>query len=145
MPSLISTADVLERFDISDDIDVNRIAPHVGAASRRLRNWVGETAYANAATDDSQYADLREDLKNAEAHLAYHYALRGLNFPLSSKGIVATSMASEGREMRKYLTPQETSEVAQQLLELAREIAEPYLLADGSPTATFELVEYGEC
>ena len=137
MASLISEADVFDRFDISSDIEASRIRPHVGSASRRLRNWVGDATYAQALGSDSEFEDLREDLRSAEAHLAFHYAILGLNYPLSSKGVVATSMASEGREMRKYLTPAETAEVARQLLELAREIAEPYMLADGTPLAAF--------
>lgn len=137
---LISAADFIERFDIDSDIDAKRITPHVGAASRRLRKWVGETAYANALTEDAQYEDLQADLKNAEAHLAYHYAIYGLNYPLSGKGVVATAMTGEGKEMRKYLTPADTQQVASQMLELAREIAEPYMLSDSTPDGGFEIV-----
>jgi hypothetical protein len=132
MKQLISAAEFLERFDIDSDIDSKRITPHIGAASRRLRKWVGDTVYDQASTESDDYADLQADLKNAEAHLTYHFAIRGMNFPLSSKGIVATSMSSEGKEMRKYLTPDETEKVAMQMLELAREIAGPYLTYDDS-------------
>lgn len=143
MDQLISAADFRERFDISDDIDSRRITPAIGAASRRLRKWVGDTVYASALTEN--FEELQADLKNAEAHLTYHFAILGMNYPLSSKGIVATNMASEGREMRKYLTPVETDQVATQFLEKAREIAEPYLLHDGTPTSSFEVVtdEFG--
>lgn len=141
MQQLISAAEFSERFDIDDAIDAKRITPHIGAASRRLRKWVGDSVYANALTEGSEYEDLQADLKNAEAHLTYHFAVRGFNFPMSSKGVVATSMSSEGQEMRKYLTPDQTEEVASQMLELAREIAEPYLISDGTPGGGFVLVE----
>lgn len=143
MKTLISADDFRERFDISEDVGAKRITPHIGAASRRLRRWVSDAVYANALSENSSYEELQEDLKNAEAHLTYHYALGGLNYPLSSKGIVATSMSSEGKEMRKYLTPEETARVAEQFLELAREIAEPYLIA--TDLATFEFTGDGEC
>lgn len=139
---LISAADFIERFDISDDIDGDkRITPHIGSASRRLRKWVGDTAYDDALLALPADADRKDALKNAEATLAFHYAVYGMNFPLSSKGIVATSMTSEGREMRKYLTPDETQKVASQMLELAREIAEPYMLSDGTPASSFEIID----
>lgn len=142
--TLISAAEFIERFDIDSDIDPKRITPHIGAASRRLRKWVGEEAYANALTEDAAYEDMQADLKSAEATLAFHYAIYGLNYPLSGKGVVATSMTGEGKEMRKYLTPDETQKVASQMLELAREIAEPYMLSDGTPDGGFEIVPADE-
>ncbi len=141
MKTLISADEFKERFDISEDVESKRIVPHVGVASRRLRRWVSDAVYANALTEGDSYEELQTDLKNAEAHLTYHFAIAGLNYPLSSNGIVATSMSSEGKEMRKYLSPDETAKVSGQMLELAREIAEPYLLSDGTPTATFEVVD----
>jgi hypothetical protein len=63
-----------------------------------------------------------------------------MNAPLSKKGVVATAMSAEGREMRKYLSPKETAELSGYFLELAREIVEPYLLADGTPSASFEVI-----
>jgi hypothetical protein len=141
MPTLITTADVVLRFDISPDIDTGRIDPHVGTASRRLRRWVGEANYALALAGAGDDVDMQADLQNAEAHLVYHYLVYGANFPFTSKGIIATSMSGEGKEMRKYLTPAETQAVAQQMLDMAREIAEPYMLSDGTPTGGFELVE----
>jgi hypothetical protein len=131
---LITADDFFERFDIDDTIDAARIDPHIGSASRRLRKWVGEDTYGSS--DD----DVVSDLKNAEAHLTYHFAIFGMNAPLSKKGVVATAMSAEGREMRKYLSPKETAELSGYFLELAREIVEPYLLADGTPSASFEVI-----
>lgn len=149
MQKLISADDFRARFDISDDIDAGRIAPHIGSASRRLRKWVSDAVYSNALSENPAYEELQEDLKNAEAHLTYHFAISGFNYPLSSRGIVATTQSGEGREMRKYLTPTETQQVARQMLELAREIADPHCVA--AENATFEIVKIvevignGEC
>jgi hypothetical protein len=138
MPALIDAAELRTRFDIDKNIVDTRLTPHIGSASRRLRRWVGDTVYTSAD------ADTADDLKNAEAHLAYHYAIFGLNSPLSIKGIVATSMAAEGKEIRKYLSPKETAELANHFLELAREIAEPYLISDGTPGPSFEIASDGD-
>ncbi len=148
MATLISAADVIERFDVDSDIDPLRFEPHIQTASRRLRKWVGEANYAEAlafAAGNDLDEPLLQDLRNAEAHLAFHYMVYGLNYPFTSKGIVATVMSSEGKEMRKFLTPAETQAVAVQMLELAREIAEPYMPLDGTPTGSFEVVSDGEC
>jgi hypothetical protein len=121
MPSLITVDDFRERFDISSDIGDPRISAHIGAASRRLQKWVGSANYASS--DDVT----KEDLKNAEAHLAYHFAIFGLNAPLTTKGVVATALAAEGKEIRRYLGPDDTAKLSSQMLEVAREIAGPYL------------------
>jgi hypothetical protein len=139
MPQLISADDLKDRFDISPDIKQSRLDPNIGSASRRLRKWVGEDVYAQALGTDAQYDDLRSDLKNAEAHLAYHFAVFGLNSPMSTKGMVVTSQSDKGGEMRKYLAPKETAELAQYFLDMAQEIAGPYMLAVDS-TIVFEVV-----
>ena len=133
MASLITDANEFrELFDIDTDIDDKRIELHIGSASRRLRKWVGDANYDAAlavpAGEVSANA-LVQDLRNAEAHLAFHFAIWGFNAPLSSKGVVGTNMASEGKEVRKYLSPDETAKLAGHFLELAREMAEPYMTA----------------
>lgn len=129
---LISVNVFRELFDIDSDITDKRIELHIGSAAGRLRKWVGEVNYAAAsAVAASEQSDVAivNDLRNAEAHLTFHYAIHGFNSPLSSKGVVGTNMASEGREVRKYLSPDETAKLAGHFLELAREMAEPYMTA----------------
>ncbi len=129
--ALITADEFRERFDIDSVILDARLEPHIGSASRRLRKWVGDTIYDAAAAlvatpdedDDDGNARLA-DLQSAEAHLAYHFAIFGMNFAVSSKGSVATATSDEGREMRKYLAPKEVSELSTYFLELAREIAD---------------------
>lgn len=134
MATLISVDEFRERFDIDTEIQDRRLEPHIGSASRRLRKWVGATVYDAAAEDstpgEDDDDDTVNDLKNAEAHLAMHFAILGLNSPLSTKGVVATSTSDEGRDLRKYLTPDETQKLSVQVLELAREIAGEYIAAD---------------
>jgi hypothetical protein len=156
MATLINVDEFRERFDIDMGIANPRIEPHIGSASRRLRGWVGASVYDAllAATDpDEQVQPGRDldsaivnDLKNAEAHLTMHYAILGMHFVIRSKGITATETASEGHEVRRYLSPKETQELSTMYLELAREIAEPYATSDGTPGAGFEFVTVdGDC
>lgn len=140
MARLITADKFRERFDIDSDIKDSRITPHIGSASRRLRKWVGDAVYAatfawvdvdeDTLTDNQ--LDQLTDLQNAEVHLAFHFAITGLNSPLSGKGVLKQAKSSEsgGREIREYLTPAETLALSTNLLELASEFAKAYINID---------------
>lgn len=151
---LLTTDEFRERFDIDPDIASTRIEPHIGSASRRLRAWVGGAVYdaaaAAAVNGQDDDTDVINDLKSAEAHLAFHFGIWGFNAALSSKGAMMTATASEGREVRRYYTPKETAELAEYFLELAREIAGPYIAAGEDAgiaviDAGCEVSEYQSC
>ena len=138
---LISVADLRERFDIDNDLKDGRLEPHIGSASRRLRKWVGDTVYTQTAD-----AQIVEDLKNAEAHLAMHFAVLGLNSPISYKGVFITETSTEGKAVRRYLDPKELSALAQLYLDQAQELVQDYTSTDGTPSAPFEIIDGdGEC
>lgn len=155
MATLINTNEFRERFDIDNAIEDPRIEPHIGSASRRLRKWVGAELYDSllAKTDPDEQvqpgrdadSDVVNDLKNAEANLTMHYALLGMHFVIRSKGITATSTSSEGHEVRRYLSPKEAQELSSMYLNLAQEIAEPYALSDGTPSANVMVAGVGDC
>lgn len=126
MAPLITANDLRDRFDIDSNLEDLRLTPHIGSASRRLRIWVGDETYATADED------IIEDLKNAEAHLAMHFAILGFNSPVSSKGVFITETSTEGKAVRRYLAPKETAELAQQYLDLAERMAFPYMVSDGT-------------
>ncbi len=140
--TIISVSEFRSRFDISDDVSDARLTLHIGSASRRLRRWVGDAAYVQAA--DGVDPEAQSDLKNAEAHLAYHFALLGLHFTVSSKGIVATAQSDQGKEMRKYLSPAEISDLSTRMLDLAREIASPYCIDEGTVSSSWLVVDVEE-
>ncbi len=136
MAALIDDAGFRGRFDVSADILASRVNPAIGAASRRLKRWVTADVYAATVaiiTNGSPTADEAEqlaDLQNAEAHLAYHFAISGFNAPLESKGVLLTARSGEGgHEIRTYLSPNQTAMLSEQMIELAREIAGPYIAA----------------
>lgn len=134
--TLITVDDLRDRFDIDGDSYPDpRVTPPLRSASRRLKEWAGDTLYASAlanaillaanppgAQPSDADAVLCYELQNIEANLTMHYAILGFNSPITSKGVVATSMSNEGKEIRKYLPPKETAELAQSFLDLAFEI-----------------------
>lgn len=137
-------ASLRNRFDISKDIKDGRLLPHIGAASRRLKAWVGADAYTDALSN-APFDPLRQaDLQNAEAALAMHYAVPGLNSNVTTRGIVKTTKeggSMAGNVVFSYLTPGEIRQLSQTYLEQAEEIARPYMLSDGTPDAEVQIVE----
>ena len=138
--TLIEDFELREMFEINKDIKPSRTNRAIGAASRRLRQWVGEVAYADALLEETENKDRREDLQYTEANLAMHFALLGLNTKLTPGGVVKTTKV-EGNTVSSYLTPSEIKQLAQNYLETAEEIARPYLLLDGTPDSEFVIVE----
>lgn len=133
--TLIDTAEFRTRFDISPDVTDARLTPHIGSASRRLRRWVSDAVYDQAVLDVD--TDVKNDLQNAEAYLAFHFALLGLHFNLSSKGVLVEAQAGEGTERRRYLLPDQIAALSTQMLEIAREIAEPWTNLDQVPESSW--------
>lgn len=141
MNTLITATTLLDYFEIKQpDIKPGRLTPAIGAASRRLRAWVGTEAYFDALAEEPTDADRAEDLKLAEAWLAMYFALLGLNTKVTPGGVVKTAKV-EGNTVVQYLTPVETREMARLYFDQAHEIARPYLLSDETPEAEFAVVD----
>jgi hypothetical protein len=139
-PTLIGLGDLRDQFEISEDIRAGRLENNIKAASRRLRAWVGAAAYDDALSNTPTDEDRREDLRLAEANLAMHVAVAGLNTNITPGGVVKTAKV-EGSTVLTYLTPHEVKELKQLYLDQAEEIARPYLLADGTPAPEFMLTD----
>lgn len=135
MSALIDVTKLRDMFYIQSGIADGRLTPAIAAASRRLKGWVGASAYADAGDQDRQ-----ADLQYAEAHLAMHFALLGINTHLTHRGVVKTEKA-EGDVVLSYLGPAEMQQLAQQYLEQAEEIAAPYLLSDATTNADMAVIE----
>lgn len=143
MPTLIIETELRQMFDIHEDVEAKRLARHIGAASRRIVSIVGQAAYADALLATPTNADRKEDLKQAEASMALHYAILGLNTNVRAAGLVKTEKV-EGDVVLQYLSPKETAEMSQLYLEQADEILRPWALTDGVPDAQVEIVETEE-
>jgi hypothetical protein len=137
---LINLNDFREMFSVSDDIVDGRLSRHLGAASRRLRGWVGVAVYEDAAAGTPADLDRKSDLQMAEGALAMHFALLGLNTQLRQSGIVKTERV-EGDTVISYLGPVELRQLTDQYLEQAEEIARPYILSDATTEAAFGFVD----
>lgn len=131
-------------FIIQPDILDKQLTRSIASASKRLAAWIGADLYAEVfgeiPGDDDEDAEPSERLlilQNSEGHLALHYALLGLNTNLRQLGMVKREQV-EGHTVNEYFVPKDVADFTTQYLETAREIAEPYLLSDGTPTATFE-------
>lgn len=138
MATLITVDELRAWFAISPDIGDPRLAPSLAAAGQRLQSWVGTEAYADAG-GESPTDDLRRDnLRTAEAHLAMHFALLGLNTVLRPGGVVKQEQV-EGSVLVQYLNPSELATLAAQYMNTAEELARAYLLADQHPAAVTAL------
>ena len=127
-------------FSIGDpDLKSGLLVRHLGAASRRLKSWVGADAYADAAAQNPEDADRQADLQLAEASLAMHFAILGINTRIDVGGVVKSKKV-EGNTVLSFLSPGEVKQLTQNYLEQAEEVARPYMLSDGTPEAEFAIV-----
>jgi len=143
--TLTNVAGLRAEFALHQDFKDERINPCVGAASRRLKSWVGAEAYADALAEAPQDLLRAEDLKAAEAMLAMHFLLPRINTNVSNKGgVIKTTKETGGQNnpvVTTYLSPSEIKHLAQTYFEQAEEIARPYMLSDGTPEAEFQVTE----
>lgn len=137
---LASVAYMRSVFAISEDIADTRITPFLGRAAVRVRGWVGAEAYADAAANVPDDTERAEALLLAEAHLAYSYALLGLNSPMTTQGVVL-SRSEESTARVQYLNPAQIQQLQQQYLDVAETLCRPYLLSDGTPDVPLDFVE----
>jgi hypothetical protein len=136
--ALITAENLREDFPfvIQADILDRQLTKSIASASARLKAWVGADVYAAAVTED-EAEERKLILQNAEGHLALHYAMLGLNTNLRNFGMVKREQV-EGNTVNEYFPPSDVEKFETMYLEKAREIAEPYLLSDGTPSAAFE-------
>jgi hypothetical protein len=140
MQTLITAQSLHEYFDIKPDIVDTRLTPAIGAASRRVRGWVGDEVYSDALLEAPADEDRAADLKTAEAWLAMYFALLGLNTKITPSGVVKTSKV-EGNTVLQYLTPAEMKELARMYFDQAHEIARRYMLTDETPDPEFTVLD----
>lgn len=138
MATLITVDELRACFAISPDIGDPRLTPSLAAAGQRLQSWVGTEAYADAGGESSTDDLRRDNLRTAEAHLAMHFALLGLNTVLRPGGVVKQEQV-EGGVLVQYLNPAELEILAAQYLNTAEELVREYLLADQNPAAVTAL------
>lgn len=132
MAGLVTVNELRAWFAVSPDIADVRLLPGLAIAARRVREWVGDEAYADAMAESPSDEVRRDNLRAAEAHLALHFALLGLNTVLRPGGVVKQEQV-EGGVLVQYLNPADLDALAAQYLSAAEESARPYALTDGNP------------
>ncbi len=144
MPDTQITVEGLrEIFEIHPDIKPERIRRHLAAAGRMLRSWVGDEAYEDALGEEAEDPLRQEALELAEAHLAMHFAILGLNTALRPGGVVKTEKV-EGNTVITYHAPDEIARLSREYFSMAEELARPYILSDGTPAGP-EFIELEVC
>ena len=140
------------RYAISKDVVYARIDPYVWAASERVRGWVGDAVYDEAlAADESLLVALSASdkrrvkarwavLATVEAELAISYLLPNLNTFVTPEGMLLEAR-SEGQVTHRYLTPEQTRQMAELFFNRAYSLVTPYLLEGATPAAEFEFAE----
>lgn len=131
---LVSEDELRAAFAIDSEVDDDRLTMALAPANSRIKVWVGDEAYNDAIAETPDDALRALVLKSAAAHLAMGYVILGLNTPIRPTGIIS-SESVEGNKTVSYLRPGEVTALQQQYLDKAEEIARPYLLSDGTPTA----------
>ena len=126
MAGLITVNDLRAWFAVSPDITDARLSIFLGAAARRVREWVGDEAYADALAETPADPDRRETLRAAEGHLTMHFALLGLNTVLRPGGVVRQEQV-EGGVAIQYLDPAQLDQLTARYLEAAEELARGYI------------------
>lgn len=130
--TLITEAEFREAFNISSDVAPAQLSRPLAAAAKRLKSWVTEDAYADAALDEAAVdQDRRQELDYAEVLLAMHFAILGLNTQISADGVIKTAK-DEGNTVLQYMTPKETNELRDSFLQQAADIIEPYRVPKGN-------------
>ena len=79
-----------------DALEDAQIDPHLRAARRRLRRWVGSAVYDEAEADAGPMAKPQtEALKDAEAYLAISIGVRSWNVVIENVGNAGVSGLTE--------------------------------------------------
>jgi len=137
---ICDAAHVRKVGNFPDSLSATVIDPHIRTAKRRLKRWVGASAYTTAETeseatgvprDFSGVADATLDLADAEAYLAIAIGLPSFNTVMegvtggSAAGITMTGIV--GENTYRYMNPDELKKMREKYLENAYEAAKDYL------------------
>lgn len=94
-------------------IDDNTLAPFFGPAARRLKQWVGETAYDDAGASTPVDTERAAALKDGEAFLVLYYVAPRLNMVLGDSGIITYKIVGSSADEFTYLTPENLEKLRQ--------------------------------
>lgn len=123
MPTLISETDLQTEFALLSET-TGRLGSYIGQAARTLKQWVGATAYAEAAVPTGD-ADRNAAFVFAETQLAMAYALPNLATAFNHRGALKSEQAEDDARL-DYYTAAEIDRRVASLREAAKEATRFY-------------------
>jgi hypothetical protein len=135
---------IREKFSIQSQSYSSQIHSAIESAGRKIRRWIATAYYteAIAAEPPTDEAELLryETVIDAHAFLTMYYLAMSVGSKLSPDGFIKSAQSSSApgtvhTVTNQYLTPAEMAAKKQEYYAEAREILEPYLIADVSDTA----------
>jgi len=110
--------------NLDPDVPDETLTPHLNAAKRELISWVGSAKYAEAeaAQDTDQ---IKIDLIEAEAYLAYYYAVDFIGLKHTPQGFTTQGQFGEGQF--NYLGPGSIKQLKEFAWNRAKKAAEGYV------------------
>jgi hypothetical protein len=102
----------------------------LASAGAKLKAWVGDAAYADAATDPATDADRQAALQLAEANLGMYYALPLVGLRLVGGGVAQSVKLADGQAITD-LSAEDADRVRRRYLDAAKDSAAPYLKKTG--------------
>jgi len=112
-------------------MDDNVLSSFFGPAARRLKEWVGDGAYADAELATPADPDRAAALKDSEAYLVLYFAVPRMNMVITGSGIVTYKTDGMSADEQTFLKPGELEELRQVWLRDAENACRQYIIPAG--------------
>jgi hypothetical protein len=116
---------------LPDTLDDTALGPFFNPADRRLKEWVGEEAYADADLPSPTDPERSAALRDAEAYLVLYYSAPRLNMVLSGSGIVTYQSDTSTTDELTFLKPDQLEVLRQGWLNDAVTACKQYIIKAG--------------
>lgn len=113
---------------LPDTLDETALGPFFNPAGRRLKEWVGEEAFADADLATPADPDRAAALKDAEAYLVLYYSAPRLNMVLTGSGIVTYQADTSTTDELTFLKPDQLEVLRQGWLSDAATACKQYII-----------------
>ncbi len=117
---------------LPDTMDEMALGPFYYAADRRLKEWVGEAAFADAELATPTNLPRAEALYDAEAYLVLYYSAPRLNMVLTGSGIVTYQSSTATTDEITYLKPDQLEVLRLGWLSDAAMVCRQYIINPGA-------------
>ena len=107
----------------------------IESAEEEIREWVGDTAYDDAASATPTDEKRKKKLKKAEGELVMYFALPKLNLHIATQGVILSSIEKSqfGTGTIATASPAQLKAIRQPYYDLARHKAADYIIGTPNP------------